>query len=184
MKLKILFSALFLALAPAYAAERRPIVVGSAGTMQQIQSGDTLKTQPATTAAASINVPPGVAPTSPNNGDCWNISTAYYCRINGINYLLSTFTNGNPTAVAASSAGVPFKWEQSSYTAESEGGIWTGATYFNWAFNKEFTAANTPGTSSSPATPLIAIAQANGSTKDVVGIMADVIARTNSSNNL
>lgn len=39
----------------------------------------------ATTSRASANVPLGVAPTSPNNGDIWAIATAFQVHINGGN---------------------------------------------------------------------------------------------------
>jgi hypothetical protein len=38
---------------------------------------------PSTTASASINIPQGVAPTTPNNGDCWTTSAGMYCFISG-----------------------------------------------------------------------------------------------------
>lgn len=36
------------------------------------------------TSAAPLNVPQGVAPTSPNNGDVWTTSAGLYARINGV----------------------------------------------------------------------------------------------------
>ncbi|MDE2303320.1 MAG: hypothetical protein KGK11_12255 [Sphingomonadales bacterium] len=36
-----------------------------------------------TTSAASINLPHGTAPTSPNNGDCWTTTAGLFCQING-----------------------------------------------------------------------------------------------------
>src|SRR5580658_5713113 len=43
----------------------------------------TLKTKPSTTGGASVNVPPGSAPASPNNGDLWTTLTGLWARING-----------------------------------------------------------------------------------------------------
>jgi len=43
----------------------------------------TLKTKPSTTAGASVNVPPGAAPASPNNGDLWTTLTGLWARVNG-----------------------------------------------------------------------------------------------------
>jgi len=40
------------------------------------------------TGAASINIPQGVAPTSPNNGDIWNTSAAHFVRLNGVTHQL------------------------------------------------------------------------------------------------
>ena len=84
---------------------------------------------------------------------------------------------GNTTPVAGSSAAVAWKWESSSFTAESEGAIWTPNVYFNWVFNKEFTTGNTSGTNA-PAVTLTAFAQNNNTTKDVVALVADVIGRS------
>jgi hypothetical protein len=35
------------------------------------------------TAQSGFNVPPGAAPTSPNNGDLWSTSTGFYFQVNG-----------------------------------------------------------------------------------------------------
>lgn len=64
------------------AAEVKPLV-NKAGVVQPIPATDTLKLPAATTANASINIPPGTAPTAPNNGDCWTTSGGLYCRIAG-----------------------------------------------------------------------------------------------------
>jgi hypothetical protein len=80
---------------PAFAADRKPIVLNGA-QQQAIQATDTLKLPAATTANASINITPGVAPTSPNNGDCWTTTAGLYCRINGATALLSSaFASGS-----------------------------------------------------------------------------------------
>lgn len=67
---------------PAYATERKPLV-GVSGTIKSLPSGDTLKTNASASGGASINIPHGTAPTSPNNGDCWTTTAGLYCRING-----------------------------------------------------------------------------------------------------
>lgn len=36
-----------------------------------------------TTSSAGLNIAPGVAPTSPANGDCWLTASAFACRIGG-----------------------------------------------------------------------------------------------------
>lgn len=87
MTMKRLFLALGLIAAlafPAPAAERKPLVIGATGQQQQIQATDTLKVSAATTANASINIPPGVAPSAPNNGDCWTTSAGLFCQIAGV----------------------------------------------------------------------------------------------------
>jgi hypothetical protein len=59
------------------------LVIGSTGQQQQIQPGDTVQTQAATTAGASINLPHGTAPTSPVNGDVWTTTAGTFVRVNG-----------------------------------------------------------------------------------------------------
>jgi hypothetical protein len=72
-----------LTLSPAEASPRKPLVIGSTGQQQQIQPGDTVQTQAATTAGASINLPHGTAPTSPVNGDVWTTTAGTFVRVNG-----------------------------------------------------------------------------------------------------
>jgi fibronectin-binding autotransporter adhesin len=42
-----------------------------------------LQTVASTTSAAGVNIPPGTAPTSPNNGDFWSTSSGFYGRVAG-----------------------------------------------------------------------------------------------------
>jgi hypothetical protein len=49
------------------------------GTM----TGDLVTAAP-TTAGAGFNLPPGTAPTSPNNGDCWTTTAGLFCQVNGV----------------------------------------------------------------------------------------------------
>lgn len=42
-----------------------------------------------TTSIPSINIPPGVAPSAPTNGDIWATSTGVFARVNGVTGLLS-----------------------------------------------------------------------------------------------
>lgn len=42
-----------------------------------------LTTAPSTTTATGFNIPPGVAPTLPNNGDIWETSAGIFARVNG-----------------------------------------------------------------------------------------------------
>lgn len=82
---------------------------------------------------------------------------------------------GNSTPVTGSSASVSFKWEQNAdRTVESLGGLWGDKVYYNWAFNKQFTLANSPvsATNVSPAVSLLAMAENSGSQIDVCARMA------------
>ena len=49
---------------------------------RQVPSGVTFSLNSGTTEAASLNVPAGVAPRTPTNGDCWNAAKGWTCRIN------------------------------------------------------------------------------------------------------
>jgi hypothetical protein len=49
-----------------------------------------------TTSAASDNMPPGTAPTTPSNGDRWTTTTAFFGRINGATGGFAMTTNGGP----------------------------------------------------------------------------------------
>lgn len=64
----------------------RPVSVGlaTAGTAQ-------LNIKAGSTAMAPLNIPDGVAPTSPNNGDVWFVGDVMYRRIGGVTKSL-TFT--------------------------------------------------------------------------------------------
>jgi hypothetical protein len=51
----------------------------------------------ATTGTAPFNIPQGVAPSAPSNGDCWTTSTGVYCQIAGSTLSLAT-TSGAVTS--------------------------------------------------------------------------------------
>jgi hypothetical protein len=61
---------------------RYPIVMNG-GTLSELPSGDVLQAPAPTTAAASINLAPGVAPTAPVDGDAWTTSAGLFVRVNG-----------------------------------------------------------------------------------------------------
>lgn len=70
-------------------------------------------TAASTAATAGFNIPQGIAPTTPNNGDVWTTSAGMYVRINGatVGPLTSggasgSFTSTYPVAVTFPSAGV------------------------------------------------------------------------------
>ena len=62
-----------------------------------------VKTPASVTGGAGLNIAPGTAPTSPNNGDCWVTSAGLYCRINGatVGPYISLGTAGNCAGQAA-----------------------------------------------------------------------------------
>jgi hypothetical protein len=61
---------------------RKPLVRNTA-LIQELQGGDTLQLPASVTGGASMNLAPGVAPTSPNNGDVWITSAGIYVQIAG-----------------------------------------------------------------------------------------------------
>lgn len=48
-----------------------------------------LHTKSSTTSAASLNIPSGTAPTSPNNGDIWSDGSDIFVRLGGVTYTLN-----------------------------------------------------------------------------------------------
>jgi hypothetical protein len=79
----LLFIALIALVAtPTMARSQKPLVLKN-DQPQQIQPGDTLQLPAATKGSASINIPAGSAPASPNNGDCWATSSAIVCKAGG-----------------------------------------------------------------------------------------------------
>ena len=63
-----------------------------------LEAGSTIFSAASTTAAASLNIPHGTAPTSPANGDFWTTSSGAYVRINGVTVgpLASSAGSGTP----------------------------------------------------------------------------------------
>lgn len=75
-------TAAFVLLSSVALAADKPVVVVS-GQMKQLPASHTLQVNASGTGAASINIPHGTAPTSPNNGDCWTTTTGLFCRVSG-----------------------------------------------------------------------------------------------------
>lgn len=90
-----------LAANPAFGGTKPLVTVG--GRTQQIPAATTLVLNPPTTGAATINLPHGTAPTSPNNGDCWTTTSGLNCRINGTT--LGPLIGANNTATPAFTGG-------------------------------------------------------------------------------
>jgi hypothetical protein len=64
-----------------------------------------LVTAPSTTALAGFNLPPGTAPTSPNNGDLWSTASGLFAELNGATVNLTgassaSFGNTSPITVS------------------------------------------------------------------------------------
>lgn len=60
-----------------------------------------LITTASTTTSAGFNLPPGAAPTSPNNGDFWSTSAGFFGRVNGAT--VGPFTQGTSGSFTGSS---------------------------------------------------------------------------------
>lgn len=59
-----------------------------------ITAGSRITSGPSTTSAASVNMPPGTAPTSPNNGDFWTTANGVYAQIGGKTTDIATHRQG------------------------------------------------------------------------------------------
>lgn len=55
----------------------------------QVQFGDILKLSASTTSRATLNIPSGTAPTSPQNGDIWSDGSDIKVRLGGTTYTLT-----------------------------------------------------------------------------------------------
>lgn len=64
--------------------------------LQIAPTGITTAFAAATTAGASISLPAGTAPTSPNNGDVWTDASHIYSRLSGVTYQLDQQGGGLP----------------------------------------------------------------------------------------
>jgi len=78
-----------------------PALTG-AGTYVGLTGTGKLSTAASSTTQAGLNVPPGVAPTSPVNGDIWSTGAGFFLRYNGGTFPVGT-GNGTITSVAATS---------------------------------------------------------------------------------
>ena len=80
-------------------------VIAALGYTPVNKSGDTLLGEltftAGTTGAASLNIPPGVAPSAPVNGDVWETTAGVFARVNGSNVNLGTGSGGVSTISGA-----------------------------------------------------------------------------------
>lgn len=63
-------------------AQQKPLVSMS-GQTRQLPPATTLGLQPSTTVTASLNIPQGIVPIAPNDGDCWTTAVGLFCRTGG-----------------------------------------------------------------------------------------------------
>ena len=75
-------------------AQQKPLVT-MGGQTRQLPSGTTLGMQPSTSAAASINIPIGVEPAAPANGDIWVTNSGLRTRIGNVTQGIATLGAGN-----------------------------------------------------------------------------------------
>jgi hypothetical protein len=68
--------------------------------VKQLPTATALQLDASAAAAASLNMPHGAAPTSPNNGDIWTTSAGLFVRVNGatVGPLVDTTSGGGGTA--------------------------------------------------------------------------------------
>lgn len=77
-----------------------PALTGT-GTYGSLTGSGKLITTASTPTQAGLNAPPGVAPTSPANGDLWSTSAGFFMRFNGATF---TVGSGNGTLTGATTA--------------------------------------------------------------------------------
>jgi hypothetical protein len=92
-RLFLTLAALSLAASPIVAQQKPLVTMG--GQTRQLPSGTTLGTQPSTSAAASINIPVGVEPAAPANGDIWVTNSGLRTRIGNVTQGIATLGAGN-----------------------------------------------------------------------------------------
>ena len=85
--------------------------------------GSTIISPAATTSFASLRIPHGTAPTSPNNGDIWSTSAGVFARVNGV-------TVG---PLGTGGGGVAYSFSSNPPASPNAGDIWidsdTGVEY-------------------------------------------------------
>jgi len=80
-------------------------LVNSAGVLSLTPTGITTKFAASTTAGASINIPSGTAPTSPNHGDMWTDASHLFARLSGVTYQLDQQSGGSGVTTVGSFSG-------------------------------------------------------------------------------
>lgn len=90
---------------PALATDRKPLVSAS-GQIKALPAGDKIVVNASATGGASIQLPPGAAPSAPADGDIWTTTAGLYARINGATvgpYLAGSFQplDSDLTSIAA-----------------------------------------------------------------------------------
>jgi hypothetical protein len=103
------------------------------GTTDAVVIATTGKTtfQASSTTAASINLTPGTAPTSPVNGDMWSTTAGVYARVNGST--VGPFGTGGGTLTVGSTAtsggaAGQIMFDTGSVLSESSGLTWNNST--------------------------------------------------------
>ena len=99
-----------------------------------------LSTVASTTTSAGFNIQPGVAPTSPINGDLWTTSSGVYARINGANTGPFGTGNGSVTSVGMS---MPAQFTVTNSPVSSSGTL--TATWTNQTANTIFAGPSSGG---------------------------------------
>lgn len=84
---------------------------GTTGTLGQnslvtIDDNGKINAVAGATGTASINVPHGVAPSAPVNGDFWSTTAAFFGRLNGATQTMMTLAGGTMTGLIATVASV------------------------------------------------------------------------------
>lgn len=83
-------------------AQQKPLV-NIGGVTKQLPAGTTLGSQPSTTTSAGINIPQGVDPTTPNDGDIWVNTQGLTARLGGKTIPALSGVGNTPTLSVGSS---------------------------------------------------------------------------------
>lgn len=114
---RILMGVLLLLSGVSFAADQKPLVINpTTGKQEQLQAGNTLQLTAPTASVATMNLPHGTAPTTPDNGDLWTTTAGFFGRVNGVT--VGPFGSGGGGGITGTlvSGRVPFANSASSVT--------------------------------------------------------------------
>jgi hypothetical protein len=116
-----------------------PAAIGTttpnSGSFTTLTASGLVQTAASAAGTAGLNLPPGAAPTSPNNGDAWVTSTGFFVRIAGVTDNLVPMTtlgdtiyggaSGTPTRLAGNTTATRQFHAQTGTGSVSAAPVWT-----------------------------------------------------------
>jgi len=138
-----------------------PISINQLGTAPNNFAGK-VNTPASTTSTAGFRLPPGVAPTVPQDGDCWITSAGLFCRIAGVTVGPYTASAGGGGALSAITAAVaantinngnnPQLWNFSQTTSNQAAFTFSENVASSGSGDKLFALNTLPGSTAIPLT--------------------------------